>query len=230
MRTRMAGTAAALALFAGGARATPSEAELTAPPVRVTVLSALPGVERLGLAVEAWGGPTWLTGASDADPRWSVLGGIALDGIATRDWLELGDVVTLGARLGYGTVDVDADSAVEHDFVIVAGNEPWLVTGTNQFTGTERLAMAVFLGEAGYAFAADGPLVPFLRAGVGVVELFGDRGKTSFAARLAAGVEWRLGPTVGATLEVSDLVFRAPVLAGHPVHGVALAVAVRFRF
>ena len=224
------GAAAAVALLAGTAAAAPGEADLGMPPVRVTVLGAVPVAGRLGLAAEAWGGPMWLAGASEADPSWSVLGGLALDGVARRDWLEIGDAVTLGVRLGYGTVDVEADSAIEHDFVIVAGNEPWLVSGIDTVTGTERLAMAVFLAEGGYVFAADGPLAPFLRVGVGVVELFGDRGKTSFAGRVAAGLEWTLSPAVSATLECSDLVFRAPVLAGHPVHGVIVSAAVRLRF
>lgn len=223
-------TAAALGLLAGTAAAAPGDADVASPGVQVTVLGALPAAARLGLAAEAWGGPLWLAGASDADPRWTLLGGVAVDGVATRDWLELGDTLTLGVRFGYGTVDVDADAAIAHDFVIVAGNEPWLVSGLDSVTGTERLAVAVLLAEGGYTFAADGPLAPFVRLGVGVVELFGDRGKTSVAGRLAAGLEWSCSPAVAATFEISDLVFRAPVLAGHPVHGIGAAVAVRLRF
>jgi len=220
---------AALAVAAAPAAADGLRPE---PAVQVTVLdggAATP--PRVGLRFDVFGGPAWLAGATHADPSWTVQGGVGFAGDVCHDWLGFGDVLALGVRAHYGTVDVDAESAVRHDFVIIAGNEPYLLSGTNRFTGTERLAMATLLGECIYTPPGSGPVRPWVALGAGVMEIFGDHGKTHFALRAAIGCEWLLGPVTAVTLEASDLAFRAPVLSRHhAVHALGLHIGLRWRF
>ena len=223
----------AVCAAAGAARAEPGDGSVLGDPRPVRIHVTAPGDRSMpatGLFAEVWGAPVWFTGASHTDPRWSLAGGAALGGVFGHDTLVAGDHWFAAARAGYGTVDVDIDEAVRQDFVIIAGNEPYLLSGANRLVGTERLGMVQLTGDVGWQVPLGRRLHGFVSLGIGLVELFGDRGKTSFAARAAAGLEAELAPRLGFVLEISDLVFRAPVLAGHPVHAVSASIGLRFRF
>ncbi len=228
--------AAAVGLGSGAAWAQESSRSNGAVPVVV-----LPGDDTTaaeaprrppGVTVDLFAGPLLFSGATELREDFTLFAGFAMRGITARDLLFDGDLFETGMRAGYGVVEVELDSAIREEFVIIAGGEPFALTGNNPVQGSERLGLLAVTVEFLYAFAPSvpAPVVPFVAVGAGFVNLIGDSGEQSAAVRFAAGLEWRVSPTFAATVECSDLLFQADVLGAHTTHAWGVMAGVRWRF
>jgi hypothetical protein len=233
MHNRWCAAVAALLLGAGSASA--QEARFDPDPLAVLVVPAdaqpvAPLAAPPGVSVDAFSGPLLFAGAEEVTSPFTLFSGIALRGVTARDLFGVGDLLETGLRAGYGVVEVDLEAAVREEFVIIAGGEPFALTGSNPITGTERLGMLAVTADLLYAWPPAGPVVPFVAAGAGFVHLIGDRGEQNAAFRLAAGLEWRVNPAFAVTLEASDLLFTAKVLGRGVVQAWGVMAGVRWRF
>lgn len=229
------GVAAAWLLSAGAVHAQDRGIAPDAVPVVVVPGDGAGGPESPpppGVAVDLFAGPLLFGGASELRDDFTLFAGFAMRGITARDLLGAGDLVETGLRAGYGVVEVNLDAAIREEFVIIAGGEPFALTGNNPVTGTERLGLLAVTADVLYAFPSTpaSAVVPFVVAGAGFVHLIGDSGAQSAAARAGAGLEWRVSPVFAVTAEFSDLFFRARVLGRGTIHAWGVMAGVRWRF
>lgn len=237
MQHRWTAALAALLLGTASAAARAQAPRFEEEPLTVVVVPAgeVPAAAAIpptspGVAVDLFSGPLLFTGANELRREFTLFSGAALRGISWRDLLAAGDWLETGVRAGYGVVEVDLEAAVREEFVIIAGGEPFALSGSNPLEGTERLGLLAVTAELLYAFAPPGPVVPFVAAGGGFVQILGDRGEERAALRLAAGLEWRVRPGFAVTLECSDLLFSARVLGRGTIQAWGVVAGVRWRF
>ncbi|MHC5020496.1 MAG: outer membrane protein [Planctomycetota bacterium] len=209
MHNRWCAAVAALLLGAGSASA--QEARFDPDPLAVLVVPAdaqpvAPLAAPPGVSVDAFSGPLLFAGAGEVTSPFTLFSGVALRGVTVRDLFG------------------------REEFVIIAGGEPFALTGNNPITGTERLGMLAVTADLLYAWPPAGPVVPFLAVGAGFVHLIGDRGEQNAVVRLAAGLEWRVNPAFAFTLEASDLWFTADVLGRGVIQAWGVMAGVRWRF